>query len=109
MTTPPRGSPPETVVESILYQSGGKRSQLLTHIQFHELGDGVVALERAGVCAVVEHGTESLFVQRVVVLFGEMGAKLEAARASSVSPIALSPAYLAAMASEEGSRGDSIT
>lgn len=68
---------------SIPRYGGGKRSQLLAHIQLHELGDGVIALERAGVRAVVEHGTESLFVQRVGVLLGEMGAKSwKAARAA---------------------------
>lgn len=74
---------PKHDFQSIPRHGGGKRSQLLAHIQLHELGDGVIALERAGVRAVVEHGTESLFVQRVGVLLGEMGAKAgKAARAA---------------------------
>ena len=72
---------PKHGFQSIPRHGGGKRSQLLAHIQLHELGDGVIALERAGVRAVVEHGTESLFVQRVGVLLGEMGAKAGKLRA----------------------------
>ena len=74
---------PKHDFQSIPRYGGGKRSQLLAHIQLHELGDGVIALERAGVRAVVEHGTESLFVQRVGVLLGEMGGQSwKAARAA---------------------------
>ena len=66
---------PKHDFQSIPRYGGGKRSQLLAHIQLHELGDGVIALERAGVRAVVEHGTESLILQPLGVQLREMGAK----------------------------------
>ena len=42
---------PKHDFQSIPRYGGGKSSQLLAHIQLHELGDGVIALERAGVRA----------------------------------------------------------
>lgn len=57
----------------LLRVGGGQRAQGLAHIQFHQFRDGVFPFQRPGVGVVVEDGPESLVVQRIGVLCGEMG------------------------------------